>query len=78
VSENLDTAVERFLAHKRATLSRLRHLRPPCRLRRRLPPLRRAALTDPQMIRTLVPRVAVDNHHATATLQPTQRRQSSA
>jgi hypothetical protein len=35
-------------------------------------------LLDPQMIQTLIPRVAVDNHHATATLQPTHRRRSSA
>lgn len=35
-------------------------------------------LLDPQMIRTLIPRVAVDNHHATATLRPTHRRRSSA
>lgn len=34
-------------------------------------------LLDPQMIRTLIPRVAVDNHHATATLQPTHRRSSA-
>ena len=35
-------------------------------------------LLDPQMIRTLIPRVAVDNHHAAATLQPPTWRRSSA